>query len=70
MKKYRDFAFLQPKHWLGIVMMAVLLASCSNDMMVDEPTALTTLRLTTRSGDGAAVSYPVSIYVNTFVFNF
>ncbi len=63
MKKYRDFAFLQPKHWLGIVMMAVLLASCSNDMMVEEPTAPTTLRLTTRSGDGAAVSYPVSIYV-------
>ena len=47
MKKYRDFAFLQPKHWLGIVMMAVLLASCSNDMMVEEPTAPTTLRLTT-----------------------
>ena len=68
MKKNRDFAFLRPVVRLGIGMMAALLASCSNEMMVEdlgaeEPTAPTTLRLTTRSGDGAAVSYPVSIYV-------
>ena len=50
MKKNRDFAFLQPKHWLGIGMMAALLASCSNEMMVEdlgaeEPTAPTTARV-------------------------
>lgn len=70
MKKYRDFAFLQLKHWLGIVVMAVLLASCSNEMMVEnlgpaDPSEPATLRLMTRSGDGDAgeISYPVSIYV-------